>query len=115
MNQGFYLTLMMGGFNASPVPQPVVEALTDVQVTSTVGSQGGFQLKFAMGRNSYLRTRYLPPDPSPGHGAHRYAFQILAVDRRADFSDAPGRGDLVDALRRRVLAAGCLIGTYERP
>ena len=39
MNQGFYLTLMMGSFNASPVPQPVIDALTDVQVTSTVGSQ----------------------------------------------------------------------------
>ena len=52
MNRGFYLTLMMGGFNASPVPQPVVEALTDVQVTSTVGSQGGFQLKFTLGKQS---------------------------------------------------------------
>ena len=54
MNQGFYLTLMMGGFNASPVPQAVIDALTDVQVTSTVGSQGGFQLKFTYGRTSAL-------------------------------------------------------------
>jgi hypothetical protein len=54
MNQGFYLTLMMGGFNASPVPQPVIDALTDVQVTTNVGSQGGFQLKFTFGKNSPL-------------------------------------------------------------
>ena len=54
MNQGFYLTLMMGGFNASPVPEAVIDALTDVQVTSTVGSQGGFQLKFAYGKQSAL-------------------------------------------------------------
>jgi len=52
MNQGFYLTLMMGAFNASPVPAAVIDALTDVQVTSTVGSQGGFTLKFTMGKNS---------------------------------------------------------------
>jgi hypothetical protein len=52
MNRGFYLTLMMGGFNASPVPQPVVDALTEVQVSSTVGSQGGFQLKLTLGKNS---------------------------------------------------------------
>ncbi len=52
MNRGFYLTLMMGGFNASPVPQPVIDALTDVQVSSTEGSQGGFQLKFTLGKNS---------------------------------------------------------------
>jgi hypothetical protein len=52
MNRGFYLTLMMGGFNASPVPQAVIDALTEVQVTSTVGSQAGFQLKFGWGKNS---------------------------------------------------------------
>jgi len=52
MNRGFYLTLMMGGFNASPVPQALIDALIDVQVTSTVGSQGGFQMKFSLGKNS---------------------------------------------------------------
>jgi hypothetical protein len=55
MNQGFYLTLMMGGFNAKPVPQPVIDALTEIQVTSTVGAQGGFQLKLTMGRTSPLQ------------------------------------------------------------
>ena len=29
MNRGFYLTLMMGPFNASPVPQLVIDALTE--------------------------------------------------------------------------------------
>jgi hypothetical protein len=54
VNQGFYLTLMIGGFTAAPVPQPVIEALTEVHVTTTMGSQGGFQLKFTLGRNSPL-------------------------------------------------------------
>jgi hypothetical protein len=54
MNRGFYLSLMMGGFNASPVPRAVIDALTEVQVTSTVGSQGGFQLKFTLGKNSAI-------------------------------------------------------------
>jgi len=52
MNRGFYLTLMMGSFTASPVPQAVIDALTEVQVSSTVGSQGGFQLKFTVGKTS---------------------------------------------------------------
>lgn len=52
MNQGFYLTLMMGSFNADPVPEAVIDALTSVQVSTTVGSQGGFQLKFTLGKNS---------------------------------------------------------------
>jgi hypothetical protein len=55
MNRGFYLTLMMGSFQASPVPEPVIDALTEVQVTSTVGSQGGFQLKFTMGKQSKVQ------------------------------------------------------------
>jgi hypothetical protein len=55
MNRGFYLTLMMGGFNASPVPQPVIDALTEVSVSSTVGAQAGFQLKFTLGKNSVVQ------------------------------------------------------------
>jgi hypothetical protein len=55
MNRGFYLTLMMGPFNATPVPQAVIDALTDVQVTSTVGSQGGFQLKFTLAKQSTVQ------------------------------------------------------------
>jgi hypothetical protein len=55
MNRGFYLTLMMGSFTANPVPEAVIDALTDVQVTSSMGSQGGFQLKFTLGKNSTLQ------------------------------------------------------------
>ncbi|HME21279.1 MAG TPA: hypothetical protein VKI44_07985 [Acetobacteraceae bacterium] len=56
MNQGFYLTLMMGGFKATPVPGAVIDALQSVQVTTTMGSQGGFQLKFSFGKVSPLAT-----------------------------------------------------------
>jgi hypothetical protein len=55
MNRGFYVTLMMGSFNASPVPQSVIDALTEVNVSSTVGAQAGFQLKFTLGKNSPVR------------------------------------------------------------
>ena len=55
MNRGFYLTLMMGSFSASPVPQPVIDALTDIHVSSSVGAQSGFQLKFTVGKNSLVQ------------------------------------------------------------
>jgi hypothetical protein len=55
MNRGFYLTLMMGSFNASPVPHEVIDALTEAQVSTTVGSQGGFQLKFGIGKQSKIQ------------------------------------------------------------
>jgi hypothetical protein len=54
VNQGFYLTLMIGGFSASPVPEAVIDALISAQVTTTMGSQGGFQLQFAWSKNSAL-------------------------------------------------------------
>ncbi len=68
----------------------------------------------ALGKNSLLKAQYLPPDPPPGHGPHRYAFQIYALDRACDFSQPPGRRHLLAALRGHVIGKGCLIGTYER-
>jgi hypothetical protein len=50
----FSLSLMMGGFTASPVPQAVIDALKEVQVTTPVGSQSGFQLKFTWSPQSPL-------------------------------------------------------------
>jgi Raf kinase inhibitor-like YbhB/YbcL family protein len=67
-----------------------------------------------MGRNSYLRREYLPPDPPRGHGPHRYAFQIFALDTVPEFQTVPGRRALVAALKNHVIARGLLIGTYER-
>lgn len=69
----------------------------------------------AMGRNSLLQTRWLPPDPPPGHGVHRYVFQVFALGPGPALPDAPGRSALLQALLQRGLASGCLIGTFERP
>jgi Raf kinase inhibitor-like YbhB/YbcL family protein len=68
----------------------------------------------ALGRNSFLRAAYLPPDPPPGHGPHRYAFQVFALDTKLAFSSPPGRRRLLGAMRGHVLAKGSLEGTYER-
>ena len=67
------------------------------------------------GRNSFLRAGWLPPDPPPGHGEHRYAFQLFALGPGEPFKGTPGRDDLLDAIRQRGLASGMLVGTYERP
>jgi len=67
------------------------------------------------GRNSYFRAGWLPPDPPPGHGQHRYVFQVFALGPGEAFSGKPGRDDVIEAIQQRGLASGMVIGTYERP
>jgi len=106
----------------APTPQPLVHAIL-VELPAGDGALAeaaldsddheGVGLK--TGRNSFLQTKWLPPDPPPGHGVHRYAFQLFALAAGADFGDAPGREAVLEAIRDHGLASGCLIGTYERP
>ena len=67
-----------------------------------------------VGRNSFLREGWLPPDPPTGHGEHDYVFQLFALSERPRLDASPGRGAFVEAIAGRVLAAGVLIGTYSR-
>jgi hypothetical protein len=60
MLKGFYLTLMMGPTIPLPMPQPVIDALQSAQVTTSAGSASGFQLTFALSKNSILNTVMLP-------------------------------------------------------
>jgi len=105
----------------APLPTPSVHAIVwdlpgaDGQlaegaiVADGAGTAGG-----DVGRNSYLREGWLPPDPPTGHGEHHYAFQLFALAQANDPGDTPSRGDIVAAMRGRVLAAGLLTGTYSR-
>jgi hypothetical protein len=56
----FTLLLMMGPVIAVPVPQPVIDALTSVQVTTSAGQASGFQLQFALSKSSPLNRTLLP-------------------------------------------------------
>lgn len=68
-----------------------------------------------IGRNSFFRIGWLPPDPPTGHGEHRYVFQLFAIAAEApDPKDTPGRSALIEAMRGHVLAAAVLTGTYSR-
>lgn len=102
----------------SPTPHPLVHAIvwdlppSDGELlTSALSSD---LAEPGVGRNSFLKRTYLPPDPPRGHGTHRYAFQLFACDSALKFSDAPGRAAMMDAMRGHVLAKGIMIGTYER-
>jgi Raf kinase inhibitor-like YbhB/YbcL family protein len=101
----------------SPTRKPLVHAIVwDLPGVDGSLPEGALSQRSAdfLGRNSYLSARYLPPDPPPGHGPHRYVFQVFAVDKPLRFDSPPGRGALLDAIRDHVIAKGILIGTYER-
>jgi Raf kinase inhibitor-like YbhB/YbcL family protein len=106
----------------SPTPAPLVHAIAvdidprrlQLQEGELQETDHGKNTALSLGRNSYLRQAWLPPDPPPGHGIHRYAFQLFALADGEPFKDAPGRHELIEALRKRAIASGCLIGTYTR-
>ena len=59
MLKGIHLTLLAGPVLPFPVPQPVLEALTEVEVTSATGTAGGFQLRFTIQNKSVLQQTFL--------------------------------------------------------
>jgi Raf kinase inhibitor-like YbhB/YbcL family protein len=106
----------------SPTFKPLVHAIVGELPPADGGlgegalpTPGTGEERFGMGRNSYLHTSWLAPDPPRGHGPHRYAFELFALDEVPEFDRAPGRSALLAALRGRVIAKGMLIGTYSRP
>jgi hypothetical protein len=60
MLKGFYLTLMMGPLSTSPVPGEVIDALLRISVTNSAGQASGFQLTFALSRDSPIGRELLP-------------------------------------------------------
>ncbi|GAC1341773.1 MAG: YbhB/YbcL family Raf kinase inhibitor-like protein [Beijerinckiaceae bacterium] len=102
----------------SPTPRPLVHALAYGATATTSLAEGALTSPrgagFERGRNSFFQLNYLPPDPPPGHGMHRYAFQLFAIDAPLKFSKPPSRSQLLSAIRGHTLAKGHLIGTYER-
>jgi hypothetical protein len=56
----FTLSLSIGPLVPLPVPQSVIDALTDVQVTTASGQKSGFQLSFTVGKTSPVLRTLLP-------------------------------------------------------
>ena len=105
----------------SPTPHPLVHAIAvglapdeDALREGALADDAEAPAEARLGRNSYLQHGWLPPDPPPGHGKHRYAFQVFALAGDAVLPETPGRDALMAALAEDAIASGCLIGTYER-
>jgi Raf kinase inhibitor-like YbhB/YbcL family protein len=105
----------------SPTPHPLVHLIVvDLPVDECSLAEGALNspqhegVGLDTGRNSFFRQAWLPPDPPPGHGEHRYVFQVFALRAGLEFSKHPGRREFIDLVLDRAIGVGCLIGTYER-
>lgn len=116
----------------SPTPQPLVHAIVAGLPAQDGGlgagaidrgritdAEDGGGPEATVGRNSLLDAGWLPPDPPPGHGAHRYVFQVFALadgDRsEPQAGSTPGREAVSRLIADHAVASGILVGTYERP
>jgi Raf kinase inhibitor-like YbhB/YbcL family protein len=102
----------------APLPRPfvhgIVTAIPPASTRMEEGALGELVGGPALGRNSFGRTGYVGPRALPGHGPHRYVFQLLALDRALSFDRAPSRAELLCALAGAVIARGRLDGTFEQ-
>jgi Raf kinase inhibitor-like YbhB/YbcL family protein len=105
----------------SPTPHPLVHAIAvglapgdGALREGALDDEEDAPQDARLGRNSYLQHGWLPPDPPPGHGEHRYAFQVFALGAGAVLPENPGRDALMEVLARHAVASGLLIGTYVR-
>jgi Raf kinase inhibitor-like YbhB/YbcL family protein len=102
----------------SPTPRPLVHLLAwNLTPGGGLGegaATGEGNPALTLGKNSFMKAGWLPPDPPTGHGDHAYLVQVYALSRRLDLEAGSGREALVEAMRGNVLAKGGLIGTYAR-
>jgi Raf kinase inhibitor-like YbhB/YbcL family protein len=101
----------------APLPWPFVHLMvfgiapdcTELKegALSTIASTGRF------GANTFRRRSYAGPRALPGHGPHRYVFQLFALSRAVN-PDVSTRRELLEGAAGGVLRRGRLDATFER-
>ena len=64
------------------------------------------------GHNDYDKFGYVGPCP-PGHSAHRYVFDLYALDTKLDLPSGASKKQVVKAMKGHVLASGELVGRFQ--
>jgi Raf kinase inhibitor-like YbhB/YbcL family protein len=107
----------------APVLRPLVHAIVVNIPPGLAGLREGAipasmrgpdAIGYAPGRNSLGRRGWMPVAPPRGHGPHRYAFQLFALDKVLPLADHPGRNALLAAMRGHILARGVMVAVYSR-
>lgn len=99
-----------------PLPRPLVHTAAVIEPSVEGVAAGALQpgcpgIRFL--RADLGHYGYAGPRPIPGHGPHRYRFQLFALDAPIPDTVTTTKSMLA-ATSGRVLARGTLTGTYER-
>jgi hypothetical protein len=65
MSSGLYLTLLAGPMVPVPVPKPLIDALTSVEIEMSATGRSGFEMTFTIADRSILQTFFLLTAESP--------------------------------------------------
>ncbi|MEU6584911.1 YbhB/YbcL family Raf kinase inhibitor-like protein [Nocardia sp. NPDC046763] len=107
----------------APLRRPVVHGvftgidprITSLQEGALGSNDGATSSSIRVGAGSFGRRGYAGPRPVPGHGPHRYVFQLLALDQPSGSTDGATLSTVLAAVTGHVIARGKLTGRYERP
>lgn len=111
------LTLIVDDPDA-PVGTWVHWVLYDLPPATNALPEGVDKSQFVLGGarqglNDFRRLGYGGPAPPRGN-PHRYCFKLYALDQLLDLKPGLTKKELLKAMEGHVLAAGELIGTYQR-
>lgn len=70
---------------------------------------------FREGVNDHGEQGFAPAAPPPGHGPHRYCFQLFGLDEELTLRSGVSYDRLLAAMKGHVIVWGQLVGIYERP
>lgn len=93
------------------MPATITEVRTAVPGTGQVRQL----MNTKQGANSAGSIGYTGPKPPVGDPPHHYHFQIFAVDTMLQLEQAAKKDEVIAAAKGHVLAAGELVGTFEKP
>lgn len=107
----------------APTPDPVLHwAVWDIEAGRTSLPAGVEKIarpetpqNAVQGLNGHGASGWMGPKPPPGHGVHRYHFQVFALAKTLGMGPETTLVELVSALKGNVIASGELVGTFETP
>ncbi len=108
-----------------PFPVPLVHALAYGITPSKTGFAAGEIPKLTLGGPARIQGAelgngagvapgFVPVTPIPGHGPHRYVFQLFALDTVLPrFDNPPSKEALLGSMAGHVIARGATVGLAE--